>query len=66
MHCEKTDSSAPPKDTSMYTPENDAFITPPLKDKPVEIPKPRQRWRDMSREPSQNAVLVQRCSARDT
>lgn len=27
----------------MYTPENDAFITPPLKGNPVEIPKPLQR-----------------------
>lgn len=31
---------SPPNDTSVYTPENDAFITPPLKNNPVEIPKP--------------------------
>lgn len=53
------------KDTSVYTPESDAFITP-FKNNPAEISKPLQCEEILPENLLQNAKHHQRCSARDT
>lgn len=42
----------PPKDTSVYSPESDAFITLPLKTIPLRSPNLCREWREISRERS--------------